>query len=100
MCVVSMVIDQFEKDFRKHPWYEPWKGPQINPTPTQLQLPLVTKQEFEELRKEVQELKELLKAAKKYDEATNQKDCEQKQKVAFLKQLAEFLGVDITDLKL
>lgn len=100
MCVVSMVIDQFENDFRKHPWYEPWKGPQINPTPAQLQLPLVTKQELNELRKEVQELKELIKAAKKYDEATNQRDCESADKVAFLVKLAEFLDIDLSDIKL
>lgn len=54
-------------------------------------------EEFEALRREVQELKELLKAAKKFDQATGQPDCEMDEKIAFIKQVAEFVGVDLQD---
>ena len=57
----------------------------------------VTRHEFDALKKEVEELKLLLAAAKKYDEATGQPECEHKDKVAFLKSVAEFVGVDLAD---
>jgi hypothetical protein len=55
----------------------------------------VNQEEFDKLKKEVQELKELLIAAKKFDESTNQKDCEQKEKVKLLKELGKHFGVDL-----
>ena len=57
----------------------------------------VSRQEFEELKKEVQSLVKLLKAAKIYDEEMGQKDCEMEEKVALIKGLAEFLDVDLED---
>ena len=55
----------------------------------------VNQEEFDKLKKEVQELKELLIAAKKFDEVTNQKDCEQQEKVKLLKELGKYFGVDL-----
>jgi hypothetical protein len=57
----------------------------------------ISREEFEALKKEMQELKELLKAAKKFDEATNQPHCEQDDKVALIKKIAELVGVDMKD---
>ena len=57
----------------------------------------VTISEFEALKSEVQELKNLLLAGKSYDEKTNQPNCEMEDKIAFLKKVAEFVGVDLED---
>ena len=38
---------------------------------------------------------ELLKKAKEYDTRTGQPDCEMEDKVAFLRQLAKYLNVDL-----
>lgn len=53
--------------------------------------------EFDALKKEVEELKKVLKAAKIYDAATGQPDCEEEEKIALLKQIAELVGVDIKE---
>lgn len=45
-----------------------------------------TKEQFEEFLK-------LLRAAKKFDDATGQKDCEQPEKVDWIKAMAKHLGV-------
>jgi hypothetical protein len=57
----------------------------------------VSRDEFNALKKEVEELKILLLAAKRFDEETGQKNCEVEEKVAFIRQLAEFVGVDVDD---
>lgn len=56
-----------------------------------------SREEFDRLKKEVEELKLLLKAAQKFDEATGQPHCEQDEKIAFIKKIAEFVGVDLKD---
>ena len=84
MCVVSMVGDVYNQQFKK---YEPF-----------LDLPgSVTRKEFDELKREVETLKKLLIKAKEYDEKTNQPECEQEEKVALLKKVAEMVGVDLKD---
>ena len=52
---------------------------------------------LEELEKEVRELRELLLKAKKFDEETGQPECEMDEKVAFIKNLADMLGVDMSE---
>lgn len=79
MCVVSMIGDN-------------WKGGFPNMYPT---FPIVTRDEFDALKREMEELKKLIKAAREFDEATGQKDCENADKVAFIKEVAKFVGVDI-----
>lgn len=81
MCVVSMIGDQ-------------WKGnfPTMYPT-----FPQVSKSEFDALKKEVEELKKLLISAKQFDEATGQKDCEMEEKIKFIKQVADSVGVDLSE---
>ena len=58
---------------------------------------VINHEELIALRKEVQEMKELLIKAKLYDEATNQPHCEQEEKVALLKKIAELVGVDLSE---
>lgn len=79
MCVVSMIGQNYQDRF-----------PGIYPT-----FPNVSREEFDKLKRELEELKKLIKAAREFDEATGQKDCENADKVKFIKQVAEFVGVDI-----
>ncbi len=115
MCVVSMIADHYQDK-----WHD-WKDYFIIPTAEPLQLLEVkpfqvievkpfpsattinvtwgpTKEEFDALKKEVEDMKALLKKAKIYDEANNEPDCEMEQKVKFIKQIANFVGVDLNEL--
>ena len=106
MCTVSNMGDHWRVSFPdRYPGFYP-KQPPVSPSPVSPStlpgvmwpdLSQVTRQEFEALKKDIQELKELLKAAKKYDEATNQKDCEMEDKVAFIRKMAEYVGVDMEE---
>ena len=88
MCAVSMIADHYTDKWRKQAW--PVQLPQvIQPGPSQA--------EFDALRREVADLKELLLKAKAHDAATGQPDCEMAEKVALLKTIAEFVGVDLRD---
>lgn len=103
MCAVSAVGDNFQIGFPgRHPWYNP-HAPYVNPGSVGDGAQIgglfnnPTRAEFEALKKEIEELKILLQAAKKYDEATGQPHCEQDDKVAFLKKVAEWVGVDLNE---
>lgn len=95
MCIVSMMGDQYQKTFP----YEvptPFPNPKTYPVDWNEILGYPSKKDFDDLKEEVQELRKLLKAAKEYDAATGQPDCEMDEKVGFIKSLAEFLGVDMS----
>lgn len=97
MCTVSMVGDAYAKrwvpDTGTYPIVYP---PQVQGTTYVLNSP-VTRAEFDKLKAEVEEMKELLRAAKRIDEITNQPDCENADKLAVLRKVAELVGVDLTD---
>lgn len=89
MCVVSMVGDYYKDAFEKR-----------FPTPKDIfrpELPKVSQFEFDQLKKEVLEMKELLIKAKAYDEKNNEPHCEQEDKIAVIKKVAEYVGVDLTE---
>lgn len=88
MCVVSAVMDNFnqQQDWSRFLHPQPFVG-----------YPAVSREEFDSLRKTVEELKKVLVAAKLFDEATGQKDCEMEEKTALFKKLAEFLGIDVSE---
>ena len=100
MCVMSNIGDQYQRDF---PIRWPAANPIVYPSTTtspifgDLHPDAVSKEDFAALRKEVEELKILLLAARRFDEATGQKDCEMDEKVAFLRGVAEFVGVDLEE---
>jgi hypothetical protein len=58
----------------------------------------VTREEFDKLKKEVESLIRLLKAAKDFDTLTGQTDCEDIDKVKLIKQIADALDVDISEI--
>jgi hypothetical protein len=57
----------------------------------------VTQEQFDELKREVESLKRVLIAAKLYDHETGQPDCEDADKVALFRKLAEFLKIDLSE---
>lgn len=57
-----------------------------------------TKEQFDELRKEVLEMKELLKKAIKYDEVNNEPECQIEEKMETLKKVAKMVGIDLDDI--
>lgn len=107
MCTVSIIAHDW---YGRHPGWRPQVPPyDFKPIPpnnapnhplpdlSKLFVRPVTREEFDALKKELAELKELLKAAKKYDEATGQKDCEEAEKVAMFRRLAEIAGISMDD---
>ncbi len=94
MCAVSMVTDYWKNNDQ---WkYNGINGPGI--ATGGLAYNPVSREEFEQLRKEMMELKELLKAAKSYDDLTNQHKCEKEENVKALIQIAKALDVDFEDI--
>lgn len=58
--------------------------------------PVISRQEFDALKAELEAVKKLLVAAKQYDKETGQPDCEDAEKVRLFKRLAELVGVDLS----
>ena len=91
MCVVSMIGDHY-----RDKWIDRW--PTLpNWPPATVTVTAISRQEFDDLKKEVSEMKELLKRAKEYDERTGQPDCEIDEKMDLLRKVAKLVGVDLDD---
>ncbi len=88
MCIVSNIGTGWGDNF-------PDRWPEVPSSPV-YPIPQISRHEFDELKREMEALKKLLQEAKKFDEATGQPDCEMEQKVKFIKQIAEALGVDMS----
>lgn len=99
MCVVSMVGDQFNdhwKDWNKRiPEFIP-HGPKITGEPVALS-GYVTKAEFDKLRAEVELMRDLLIRALEYDRKNNEPNCQNDEKIAKLKKIAELVGIDLDE---
>ncbi len=76
-------------------FHDKWGQPPYNRIYTNF--PEISRQEFEDLKKEVEEMKKLLIRAKEYDERTGQHDCEMEDKVETLKKIAKLVGVSLDD---
>lgn len=102
MCVVSMITDHYRDKWKPLCQDTGWAStidvaPYIRPNKTVPFTP-AEKSELDALRKEVEEMKALLKKAKVYDKRTGQADCEMDDKVAFVKKVAEAVGVSLEDM--
>ena len=86
MCTISMIGDGWREQF-----------PQRWPNYNVVDGTLVTRAEFDALKKEILELKNLLLAAKKFDEATGQPHCETDDKVQLIKEIAKAVGVNMDE---
>lgn len=95
MCMVSAVMTDFTD---RWPNQLPMLPP--NPIPGWTALPQtpVSREEFDQLRKEVSELKQVLEAALKFDLNTGQPDCENKEKLDKLRKIADIVGISLDDL--
>lgn len=97
MCVVSMIGEHYGDKLRRE-W--PQFFPDQQPRPLQVEyspfVPApVSRQEFEELKRQVSEMTELLRRAKVYDEKHGEPDCEIEEKMAALRAVARIVGVDL-----
>jgi hypothetical protein len=102
MCTYSNIGD-IGRDMWPQPWgpkQEPYKFPNITtlmPAPPYGGIPInppyngPTKEQFEEFL-------QLMRQAKKFDKAMGHPDCEQGEKIKWIKELAEYLGCDVKDL--
>ena len=90
MCTVSMVGDHYRDLWKPQPWYPSGLAQPI-------QQPVITRAEFDELKRQVEEMKELLKRAKKYDEDNGEPDCEIDEKMEILRKVAKLVGVSLED---
>lgn len=103
MCIVSFVGNHYEDEFNKKP-YRPWE---INPAPAPwppnqyaIKDPsnAELKKQIDELRKQVEEMKRFLVEAIEYDKLYKQPGCENDMKIAFLKKVAESVGMTLEDI--
>lgn len=104
MCAVSAVGDYYKNGFKDR-WPQIYdqvsSPPQIFPIQQVIDInSLATKEDAEKIRLELAALKELLKAAIKFDEEASQPHCENEDKIALIKRIAEMVGVDLKDLDL
>jgi hypothetical protein len=82
-----MVGDHYQDKWRQ-PYQQTWTTWPTNAP---------SRQEFDALKKEVEDMKELLKRAKLYDEQNNEPNCEIKEKMEFLRNVAKLVGIDLDD---
>jgi hypothetical protein len=92
MCVVSMIGDHYSQK-----WTSTGPGIQIQAPGYSFPPLLVTKAEFDELKREVLEMKALLIKAADYDKKNNEPNCEQEDKVKLLKQIAQMVGISLEE---
>lgn len=96
MCTISMIGDNFSDRWRQYnepdrKKFFPVGFPNIPPVPQ------ITKQEFDDLKKEVLIMKELLIKALEYDKKNNEPHCEMEEKVVLLKKVAEMVGISLEE---
>ena len=86
MCAISVLMDDYRDNF-------PTRWPDVLPA-----CPLhIPSKDMQNLTQELREFKKLLLHAKDFDEITGQLDCEMDEKISFIKEIADALGVDMDD---
>jgi hypothetical protein len=87
-----MVSDRYTDIWKDRPYFQPF------PTIPSTQFPesdRISKEDFDELKREVLELKDWIIRAKQYDIDNNEPECELEEKTALIKKIAELVGVEI-----
>lgn len=93
-----MVSDHYIEKWQPQPWFVPIMPGLPNAAPIPIPLSeLATKQEIEEIRRDVAEMKFLIQRAIKYDKAHDEPHCEIEDKVALLRAVAKAVGVNLDD---
>lgn len=95
MCVVSMIMDHYQEKFK--PYIYPTVSPDMIRPLTEIPL-LVTRGEFDQLKKDVAEMKELLKKAQLYDQKNNEPDCGLEDKIELMKKIGQLVGIDLEEI--
>jgi hypothetical protein len=90
-----MIGDHYRDKWNVPP-YQGYLSQAVEGTTTNL-FSLITRPEFESLKKEVEEMKALLIKAKIYDEKNNEPNCEMEDKISTLKKMAELMGVSLDE---
>jgi hypothetical protein len=99
MCVVSMIADHYADRYRGGtPSWQPNFTPLPHAQGVLVGNPLVTRAEFDELRRDMEEMKKLLVRAKDYDARNGEPDCEMDEKVALLRRIAAMVGITLDDI--
>lgn len=88
MCMVSAIGNEWARSTTVTYPFVTWPTPNTDP---------VSREDLAALRAELEELRTLLLAARQFDAATSQPDCENEEKIALLKRMAEMVGVDLSD---
>ncbi len=113
MCVVSMVMDHYEDEWRRRlPYVHPYPTyPLPSWPPSEPPTPVLTPEQIEEIGKqigqavlppkpitpeEIAEFRRLLDRAREYDKRNNEPECEMESKRQKLLDLAKELGIDIS----
>lgn len=94
-----MIGDHYRDAWKERPWYPNPFGTPAAPMPQQfiIQPPAISREEFDELKREVAEMKKLLIRAKEFDKRNNLADCETDDKMDILRRVAKMVGINLDD---
>lgn len=101
MCVVSMVsdhqINKWGEWINQENLYTPIIVKNVDTKQLEVKIENLTAQ-FEELRRDFTDFKKLVLRAIDYDERNNEPECEVEDKVRLIKEMANHLGIDVSDI--
>ena len=102
MCVTSMIGDHYRDKWTSPQWprnpFDNGTGGTDTSVVIVPQLPSpISREEFDQLKRDVLEMKALLKRAKEYDERNNEPECEVDEKMDLLRKVAKLVGIDLDD---
>jgi hypothetical protein len=91
-----MVLENYRDKW--YPYYQEVTQP-VSPPARTFVFPNLypTREEVDQLRREVEDMRELIKRAKIYDAQNNEPDCELEEKVEFVKGIAALVGISLED---
>lgn len=94
MCTVSFVGDTWRE---RIPNDYPWTVPSPNSNPIVWPPAAPSQEEFDQLKRDVEEMRKELVVARQQDIEDGNPDCEMEEKIAFIRGIAEFVGIDLDE---